>query len=189
MPEFAGQRAPFGRGHELSTTHGARSERRLLPLAREHVAALLADPQTPSYLSDPSYGRSLLAYGRAEAVCDLLAGWLSEQSVEDALSEVTKSSERSEQEGGRGKRLTVSRRTASVIDQLAKWEKVAAHLRSDLALPPLSRARVARDLGLAVRSQAEAVAALAERGRGIRERREAGLPAGASEGAAYSAGA
>lgn len=183
MPDFPGQRPPFKPGHEVTITHGARSERRLLPLAHGHVERLLADPATPDYLRDPSYSRSLLAYGRAEAVVDLLSGWLDQQDVEAALTEVTKTSERSEQgEGGSGKRMSVSRRTSSVVDQLARWEKTAAGLRSDLGLPPAARVRIARDLGLAVKNQAEAVASLAERGRSIQGRRGAELPASGSTG-------
>ncbi len=143
------------------------------------MAELLADPRTPDYLRDPSYGRSLLAYGRAEAMVDLLAGWLNEQDLGAALTEVTRAAETEDREGGRDsgrvRRRSVSRRTLSVWEQLVKAEKLAAHLRHDLGLPPRGRAGIARDLGLAVRSAEEAVAALAERGRQIRERREAEL--------------
>lgn len=167
----------------MPVTHGAYSARSVSPLADAFVERLLSDERTPEFLHDSSYSWSLRAWGRAEAVCALLADWLDKQDVEAALTETTRSKERSVQgEGGRGKRMSVSRRTASVVDQLAKWEKVAASARAELGLPPAARVRIARDLGLAVKSQVEAVASLAERGRSIQGRRGAELPASGSAG-------
>lgn len=159
-------------------THGAYSERRLLPLAEAHVAALLADPASPGYLRDPSFSRSLLAFGRAEAMVDLLAGWLNGQDLAEALSELTKTVESEEGSRGDMRRKLVSRRTASVAEQLAKAEKLAAHLRAELGLAPRSRMAIVRDAGVAAQAVGEAVESLAEKGRVIRERRSAELQAG-----------
>ena len=52
-PEFAGQRAPFPAGHEMSMVHGARSERKVGPLAAQLAQDLLTDPDVP-----PAYSRA-----------------------------------------------------------------------------------------------------------------------------------
>jgi hypothetical protein len=62
VPAFEGQRPPFGPGHELSVSHGARSERRLGPLTDMFVAGLLADEATPDYVREPSYRWAVQAW-------------------------------------------------------------------------------------------------------------------------------
>jgi hypothetical protein len=155
VPVFAGQRRPFEPGHVLSTTHGGRSERRLVPLAEVLAAELLADPGTPDYVREPSYRASVLAWARAEAMVVLLSDFLSGQDVEAGLTEVTRSRERETAErrgeggAGRVRRVSESRRTASVIEQLRRAEILAMHLRDRLGLAPLARARLGKDVAAA----------------------------------------
>lgn len=183
VPEFAGQRPPFAVSNSAAVTHGARSERRLAPLAEAHVAALLAEPESPGYLRDPSFSRALVAYGRAEAMCDLLWEWLAAQDVEAALTEVTQPAETEDRDtakdgSGRVTRKSMSRRTASVWDQLQKAQKVADRLRSELGLAPRPRMGIVRDAGVAAAKVDEALELMAARGREIAERRAAELMAG-----------
>lgn len=149
---FAGRQHPdFGAGNSVAVTHGATSPRRLLPLAEAFAAALLADGETPAYLKDPLYARAVMGWARAEAVVDLLSEWLSGQDLEAGLTEVTRSAETEDRDGGRdeGGRVTrksVSRRTAGVLEQLRKHEVLAMNLRAQLGLSPLSRARLGKDV-------------------------------------------
>lgn len=141
----------FERGNSAAVTHGATSPPRLLPLAEAFAAALLADDATPGYLKDPLYARAVMGWARAEAVVDLLSDWLSGQDLEAGLTEVTRSAETEDREGGRdeGGRVTrksVSRRTAGVLEQLRKHEVLAMNLRAQLGLSPLARARLGKDV-------------------------------------------
>lgn len=106
-------------------------------------------------------------------MCDLLAAWLNEQDLAEALSELTRSEESSEGVPGGGKadvrRKLLSRRTASVAEQLMKAEKLAAGLRAELGLAPRARMAIVRDAGVAAQAVGEAVELLAEKGRAIRE--------------------
>lgn len=126
VPAFPGQRPPFEVGNMASLRHGARSERVLGPLADRIVDDLLADPSTPDYLRDPSFGPSLLAWGRAEASVHLLADFISQVGMVKALA-------------GRG----------MLLEQLRRWETTAANLRARLGLDPESRAKLMRDLSAA----------------------------------------
>lgn len=123
-PDFPGQRAPFEPGNTAAVTHGARSSRRVDPLAAERLAELLDDPHTPEYLvTDPSFRPALAALARAEAVVALLAEFVAGQGLTDEV---------------------VSPRGA--LETLRRWEQTAAGHRRALGLDPSSRARLTKDL-------------------------------------------
>jgi hypothetical protein len=123
-PAFRGQRPPFAEGNSAAMTHGARSPRRVDPLAAERLAELLDDPATPEYLTaDPSYRPALAALARAAAVVELLATHVAEQGL---TADVT---------SPRG-----------ALESLRRWEQTAAGHRRALGLEPTSRAKLTRDL-------------------------------------------
>jgi hypothetical protein len=93
VAQFPGQRPPFAPGNELSLTSGAFSPRRLLPLAEEIAAALLADSDAPDYLQSPSYRPAVMAWARAEAQVRLLSEYLSSLELDAALAELTAGTE------------------------------------------------------------------------------------------------
>jgi len=137
---------PFEPGHEASTVHGARSPRRVGPLADEIREQLLADGSTPDHLRRAEFAAAVAAWARSEAVVRLLWEWLAEQDVEAALTDTTSSAEVEEHGKAVTKRRSVSRRVTSVLDQLHRAEVRAAGMRRALGLDPLSAGRLARDL-------------------------------------------
>lgn len=134
-------------GNEIALVHGARSERRVGPLAEQITAAILSDPGTPPYLQDPSYGLTLQSLGRCEAICELLWRFVAAQDVEALLADVTETEEvETHGEGGTITRRSTSRRVESALNQLRKYEAQAAHLRQHLGLTPLTRSRMAKNI-------------------------------------------
>lgn len=124
QPAFEGQREPFREGNAASLRHGARSPRKVDPLAERKLTELLSDPATPEYLTaDESYRPALMALARAEAVIELLATHVAEQGL---TAKVT---------SPRG-----------ALESLRMWESTAAAHRRALGLDPTSRARLTRDL-------------------------------------------
>lgn len=124
VPDFPGQRPPFAPGNEAAVTHGAWSERRVSPVARQILDELLADPATPRYLiEDSSYGPALAAWSRTEAQVQMLMVWIDRHGHAAALA-----------------------KNGLLLEQLRKWEVTAASQRARLGLDPLSRAKILRDL-------------------------------------------
>ena len=144
MTEYA---KPPWPGNEIALQHGARSERRVGPLAEQVVSEILADPASPPYIQDGSYRLSLEALGRVTAITILLWRWLEKQDdVEALLTDVTRSSETEDRDGGKVTRRSVSQRTESVLNQVRKYETLALHLRQKLGLDPSSRSKLAARL-------------------------------------------
>lgn len=171
---------PFEPGHERSLQHGARSERRIAPLAAEIEQHARTLPSWPSYLDAAEYGAAVTAWARAEAVVTLLWRWLAdraEQGLDELLAE--HATEETEEMRGKGttRRMTTGRRVASVLEQLRKWESAAASHRARLGLDPLSRAKLSKDVAItgAVAGQIERMSAM---GSEILARRAAELGAG-----------
>lgn len=123
-PAFPGQRPPFQPGHELTLKHGARSPRKVNPLAAQYVAAVLADDDV-AYLRAPAYLPAVQAWAAAEARVSLIEAWVADMTMERAT------------ESGQGQ--------TSPLELLRKWEASAATHRARLGLDPLSRARLGRD--------------------------------------------
>ena len=129
---------PFTEGHGKSTVHGARSERRVGPLADQIVAALLNDPDCPSHLHRPLFRPALNSWGRAEASVSLVCMWLDGLDVVAALTETTVTVEESEQVGAKGSRHTSARRIAAGLEILDRFERRAQAARARLGLDPAS---------------------------------------------------
>jgi hypothetical protein len=125
-------------GAEAATVHGATSERRVGPLADEIAAALLGDPDCPPHLHRSVFRPALLSWARSEAAVLLVVRWLDTLDVVGALSEVTDTTEESEQLGARGSRHTSARRIASGLDILDRYERRAQAARGRLGLDPVS---------------------------------------------------
>jgi len=129
--------------------HGAYSERSVAPLADKIAGDLLASPSCPPFLlADDSYAPAIRAW--AEAVCELLRDFLAGRDLLAAMAETSKSLE-TEQRVSKSKleRRSSQARAASVLNLLDRWERSAAHRRAALGLDPLSRAKLAADMGAA----------------------------------------
>jgi hypothetical protein len=148
-PESDAGRPPFAPGNETAMVHGARSERRVGPLAAQIAAELLADEDCPAHLHEAVFRPALEAWSRAEAIVTLLWRFLAEAAdLEAAMTEVSTGEETEQASAKRGKitRRSVAKRTASALDMLRRWEATAASARSQLGLNPASAARMARDM-------------------------------------------
>jgi hypothetical protein len=120
----------FEPGHELSLKHGARSPRRVDPLAAAIVEAALdlarAEASTTAFLLDASYGPALRAWAVCEARCELVRAWLADHGGLDGVA-------------GDGE-------IRPAADLLTRLENQALKHRERLGLDPLSRARLGRDV-------------------------------------------
>ena len=132
-PVASWQRPPFQKGHELSTRHGAHSDRKIAPIAARWVEVALAQC---AYLNDPSYEPALLAWARFEAKVDLLHDWIDEHGVIDNAGQAT-----------------------AAAKLLPVYEGRAASLRATLGMDPVSRAKLQRD---AAATQVDLAALMAE---------------------------
>lgn len=139
----------FQPGHQLSVTHGARSQRLLRPIAQALMDGLYADPTTPPYLHDPSYGSAVQGWAYAEAECYRLRSYIDEMTgTADTLTERVTINE-TVQEGPDGiRRRSVQARIRSAQEALDRAERRADKLRSELGLTPLSRARLGKDISV-----------------------------------------
>ena len=81
-PEFEGQRPPFEAGNQLAVTHGARSEQSISALAERFEVALMTSEHTPGYVKGGQFARTVTAWARAEAQCELLIAYLDRLGVE-----------------------------------------------------------------------------------------------------------
>ncbi len=145
-PEFSGQRVPFVSGNEAAIVHGARSERRVGPLADQIARELLEHEETPEHLREPMFAPSVSAWARAEAVAELLFRHLSDQDLQAVMTDLTSTEEEERHTKTKTTRRGQTRRTGAALDQ---WHRASAHaatLRSKLGLDPASAARVGRDL-------------------------------------------
>lgn len=159
---------PFAPGNRVGELHGARSERRIAPLAVEVERAARADPSWPSYLDDAGYASAVAAWARAEAIVSLLWSWLAEQDLDAAVASTTEQhtdTETTEEAGGLASRTrsrSSSRHVDSALSQLDRWERAAAKQRQRLGLDPLSRARLGRDVASAQHDLSSYLSNLAE---------------------------
>lgn len=156
VPEFEGQRPPFEPGNELAVTHGAYSPRKVDPLARELVDAMVADPSL-SYLKAAAYRPALWAWARAEAQVQLLTEYLEARG--QASSD------------GVGDLRAEDVRSAYLL--LHRAEARALSGRKALGLDPLSRAKLGKDVALGEAARVDVARVMAEL-----HRRELETPAG-----------
>ena len=132
MPAFAGQRPPFEPGHELSTRHGAWSDRKVRPIAEVILQDVLSDPAC-EYLRAPRFAAELTAWSVAEARCRLLESYIAHLAEGDDTGVGDLSNER----------------TRSAWALLHRCETRAQSGRDRLGLSPLSAGRIAKDLAFA----------------------------------------
>lgn len=117
-PAWPGQRPPFAPGHDLSTTHGAYSEARLIPLSEKVYAELRA-----SLVSwDDAYEIPVRAVAEIRARRILAVRWLDEHGLTTAKGEVQ-----------------------PILKEVPKWEARERELANDLALTIRSRAALDLD--------------------------------------------
>ncbi|MBT8159320.1 MULTISPECIES: hypothetical protein [Arthrobacter] len=136
-PEFEGQRPPFAPGNELAVKHGARSPRKVDPVAEALAVELLADDAL-AYLRAPRFAAAVQAWAQAEAKVALVADWLDGMGMEQAT------------QSGQGR--------MSPLELWRKLDSAAAGHRARLGLDPLSAARLGKDV--AQGRQADAAATL-----------------------------
>lgn len=145
-PAFEGQRPPFQPGNDLAVTHGAWSPRKVEPLARELVDAVLGDPDV-RHAHLPVYRFALWSWARAEAQVQLLSEYLAKRG----------------EEAGDGVGDLEQERVRSAYLLLHRAESRANTLRTRLGLDPLSRARLGKDVAAGQLDAARLMAELEKR--------------------------
>lgn len=140
---------PFTDGNHAAELSGARSPRRVGPLAAEIRARLLGHPDCPPHLHRPEFSSAVDAFCWADARCRLQRAWIDEQDLDAALADVTTTTEDERRSKSGTSRVSTSRRVTSAFEALRKWESHAVNCRKQLGLDPLSAARVAKELGQA----------------------------------------
>ncbi|OJY53533.1 hypothetical protein [Pseudonocardia sp. 73-21] len=148
-PAFPGQRPPFEPGHTASLQHGARSERRVAPLAEEIETAARADPTWPPHLRGREYAAAVRGWARAEAMAELLWRYLADRDLDEALTALETTDTETEQHKGRARSMSRSRRTTAALDAWQRAQTTAAYHRRQLGLDPVSRAKLGKDLAMA----------------------------------------
>lgn len=146
VPEFPGQRPPFGTGNQVALKYGAYSPKRVDARAEVVVHQLLEQPDV-AFLRAPEYRAALWRYAQRQARADLLHAFLVEHGEECHGCERCESWER-------------------------RWRELdtaAAKASERLGLDPLSRAKLGKDV--AQGRQADAAAVMAELHRLEREGR------------------
>ena len=129
---------PFEAGNEASMTHGATTEKYVGPLAEQIVEALLNDPDCPPHLRKTIYRPAVNRWARAEAEAKLITDWLSDFSIEQALSEVMTTRETGEHKKGGHSTYTRSVRVAAALGSLDRAERRAMLAGAKLGLDPAS---------------------------------------------------
>ncbi len=158
---------PFEPGNTVSTWHGAKSERRIGPLAERIEQTARGLPSWPSYLDDAAYGPAVASWARAEAIVELLWRYLSERDLDETLSDTSTDKTITEQDGdGKQRRISAGRRTRAALDLLERAEGRAARARASLGLDPMSRARLGRDVAASQVDMAQLLSQLRETAEG-----------------------
>ncbi|UXM93312.1 hypothetical protein [Paenarthrobacter sp. JL.01a] len=124
-PAFEGQRPPFTPGNEMAVKHGAKSPRKVDPIADALASELLLD-ETVAYLRAPRYAAAVQAWAQAEAKCALISNWVDGMPIEAAAAS--------------------KQGQTSPLELLRKWETTAQNHRSRLGLDPMSAARLGKDV-------------------------------------------
>ncbi len=150
VPAFPGQRPPFQPGHEINLKHGARSPRRVDPVAAELVQALLADDAL-AYLRQPRFVAAVQAWAKSEAKVALISEWVDGMPIEVAANSKAGST--------------------SPLELLRRWETNAQGHRSRLGLDPVSAAKLGKDVSQG--RQADAATELTKMRREAEARRSA----------------
>lgn len=148
LPSNPRQHPDFTAGNEVAMKHGAKSPRRVDPLAQEIMAAALADPAL-EFLQQARFSAAVLAWARAEAKVQLISDWVDGMAMAEAAA------------SGQGR--------TSPFELLRKWETTAAGHRARLGLDPVAAARLGKDI--AQGRQADAATALTQ----MREKHERAL--------------
>lgn len=149
---FPTQRPPMTVGHEVNRRHGAhRSSRNVAQRTTSILEAEREKESWPAYLEDPSMALTLRSWARAVAITEVLEEYLAGKDIGDALSDIITTDETgrtyTDSRGDeRTKRKVKTRREASVLEMLRKWESVASNLSHRLGLDPLGRARLGKDV-------------------------------------------
>ena len=128
--------AAFTNGNLVRLSHGAYSDRRVNPVARELVSVVLA--QRPDLEDHPA---AVWSWARIESKCVLLEAWLDEHGFIDEHGKPT-----------------------APAQLVTRYEKLAMALRSRLGLDPQSQAQLQSSRALATLTTFD-LEALRERGR------------------------
>lgn len=155
--ERAGRRGyswpPFEPGHELSTLHGAKSPRKVDPIA-EGLVDWVTTADGLEHLREPRFLPAVWAWARVEATVQLLSDYCAGLVVEQATVPQRKGA------------------SSSPLEILRQHEATAATMRARLGLDPMSAAKLLRELTeTSATARFAGLEAVREQGRQARLRR------------------
>lgn len=149
--------------------HGGRSERVVLPRAREILTATLENPRMPDHVRSPAFAVAVAEWAKAEAVAELVYEWAVRQIADGGMAAVM---------------MPPMPGTKPPLETWRGLHAHAARLRARVGLDPVSYAALAKDLGIAQRAADDALERMAARGAEITARRELEAGGGTGETAA-----
>lgn len=138
--------------------------------------ALLGSPAAPQWVTQERFRWSVEAWSRSEAILWLLYRRLDEVGLQEGLTELTDGDEQEDRPApGAARRKLRQTKVAPLLDQIARYERLAIAQRKSLGLTPDAFASMARDVALAGQAQTSALERLSAQGASIRQRRESEL--------------
>jgi hypothetical protein len=155
---------PFEPGNEIATLHGAKSPRRVDPVAQA-LAEWVTSLDGLDHLREPRFAPAVAAWARQEAVVLLLSDYCARLSIEQATVPQRKGA------------------SSSSLEILRQHEATAATMRARLGLDPMSAAKLQRELVEATATARYAgLDAVREQGRQARARRLRSIDAPPDDG-------
>jgi hypothetical protein len=145
VPEFEGQRPPFGPGNLLHVTHGAGSARIVDPIAERLAGEIVLVPGL-EFLREPRNALAVDAWAHARARVLLLRAYCDGKSIEDCRAEITLFEETTEglPSSGMVRRYSQLRHTEAAWRELQSAEKHEMACADRIGLSPLSRQKLGK---------------------------------------------
>lgn len=155
---------PFEPGNDAALRHGAKSPRKVDPVA-DALVEYVTSIDGLEHLREPRFAASVAAWARAEAVVVLLADWCAGLAIEQVTSPQSKRSQ------------------TEPLELLRRWEATAATQRARLGLDPMSAAKLMRELTeTSAAARYAGIDAVRAQGRAARERRLQAIEAPVDDG-------
>ncbi len=145
VPEFEGQRPPFGPGNKLAVTHGADSAQITDPMAARLASEIVVVPGL-EYLAEPRYALAVDQWAHARTRTLLLRAYCAGKSIDDARAELTVFEETTEglPSSGLMRRYSQVRRLESAWRELERAERHEMACADRIGLSPLARQKLGK---------------------------------------------
>jgi hypothetical protein len=145
VPEYEGQRPPFGPGNQVGVRHGSRSPQVVDPMAADLAEQIVLVPGL-EYLREPRNALAVDSWAHARARVLLLRAYCAGKSIEDCRAEMTLFEETAEglPSSGMVRRYSQLRHTEAAWRELERAEKHEMGCADRIGLSPLSRMKLGK---------------------------------------------